>query len=60
MRDSGASVSSWLVAALLAVFCTACAKAMNALKGAVYSWLAFVALSSTLYVILVVARLNNL
>ena len=60
LPDSGASVVSWVVAAVLAVFCTACAKAMNALKGAVYSWLAFVALTSLLYVILVVARLNNL
>ena len=55
-----ASVVSWVVAAVLAVFCTACAKAMNALKGAVYSWLALVALTSLLYVILVVARLNSL
>ena len=58
--DGGASVVSWVVAAVIAVFCTGSAKAMNALKGAVYSWLAFVALTSLLYVILIVARLNNL
>ena len=58
--DGSASVVSWVVAVVLAVVCTACAKAMNALKGAVYSWLAFFALTSLLYVILIVARLNNL
>ena len=58
--DGSASVVTWVVAAVVAVFCTACAKAMNALKGAVYSWLAFVALTSLLYVILIVARLNKL
>ena len=58
--EGSASVVSWVVAAVLAVVCTACAKAMNALKGAVYSWLAFLALTSLLYVILIVARLNKL
>ena len=54
----GHSGLAYGLALFLALVCTGCAKVMNGLRG-VFSWLAFVAITALLYVVLAICRLNQ-